>query len=79
MNSMPETVVKSSRARILLGNLLVDDGLILPQDLDFALEHQKYTGQLLGEILVRIGALAPDDLERILQFQRKHLGSFKRY
>jgi len=70
MNTLPETVVKSSKARRPLGDLLVTKGLILPQDLDFALEHQKYSGQLLGEILVRIGALDPDDLERILQLQR---------
>ncbi len=69
MNSMSEIVVKSSKARIPLGDLLVSRGLILPQDLDFALEHQKYSGQQLGEILVRIGALDPDDLERILQLQ----------
>jgi len=70
MNILTEAVEKSTRNRILLGNLLLADGLILPQDLELALDHQIYTRQLLGEILVRIGALKKDDLEKMLQLQR---------
>lgn len=70
MSSLLETVVRGSKTRIPLGKILVAYGLILPQDLDFALDHQKFSRQPLGEILVRIGALNPNDLERILQLQR---------
>jgi hypothetical protein len=69
MNSIEEMVVKYSKATVPLGTLLAAHKMILLQDLDFALEHQKFSKQLLGEILVRIGALEPDDLDRILQLQ----------
>lgn len=69
MSSMAEAVTMSSKSQIQLGKLLIADGLILQQDLDFALEHQKFSRQLLGEILVRIGALKPSDLEKILRVQ----------
>lgn len=55
----------------LLGQLLLESGLILPQDLEFALEHQKHGFGLLGEILVRIGALNRKDLELALGYQRR--------
>ncbi len=67
---LAEMIAKSSRERVPLGKLLLADGLILPQDLEFALDHQKYSQQLLGEILVRIGALAQHDLDRILKLQK---------
>jgi len=70
MNGLAQMVVKNSKVKVQLGTLLVVHKLILPQDLEFALDHQKFSGQLLGEILVRIGALEPDDLDRILTLQR---------
>jgi hypothetical protein len=70
MNSLAEMVVKNSKIKVQLGTLLIDRKLILPQDLEFALDHQKFSGQLLGEILVRIGALEPDDLDRMLKLQQ---------
>jgi hypothetical protein len=69
MNSIEEMVVKHSKATVPLGTLLAAHKLILLQDLDFALEHQKFSRQLLGEILVRIGALEQADLDRILELQ----------
>jgi len=71
MVSLAEMVVKNSKEKVPIGTLLIADQLILPQDLDFALEHQKYSRQLLGEILVRIGALERADLDRILVLQEK--------
>jgi hypothetical protein len=67
--SMAEMIVKNANVRIPIGTLLLADELILPQDLDFALEHQKHSRMLLGEILVRIGALTHDDLNRSLKLQ----------
>jgi len=66
---MAEMIVKSANVKIPIGTLLLADELIVPQDLDFALEHQKHSRMLLGEILVRIGALTHDDLDRSLKLQ----------
>ncbi len=66
---LAEMVTKNSRIKVPIGTLLIADGLILPQDLEFALDHQKYSQQLLGQILVRIGALTQYELERILKLQ----------
>lgn len=71
MEGLAEIVVKNSREKVPIGKLLLADGLILPQDLEFALEHQKYSQQLLGEILVRMGALTQNELDRILKLQKK--------
>jgi hypothetical protein len=54
-----------------IGSLLVEEEDIIPQDLDFALEHQKHSKGLIGEILVRIGAVEPEELERVLNMQKK--------
>jgi hypothetical protein len=57
-----------------IGSLLVAEEYIVPQDLDFALEHQKHGKGLIGEILVRIGAVEPGELERVLNIQKKLTG-----
>ena len=54
-----------------IGLLFVAEEHIIPQDLDFALEHQKHSKGLIGEILVRIGAVEPRDLQRVLDIQKK--------
>jgi hypothetical protein len=69
MKSLAEMIVKNSEEKIPIGALLVADELILPQDLDFALEHQRYSKRPIGEILVQIGALKSDELERTLELQ----------
>ncbi len=69
LEGLAEMVVKNTKERVPIGTLLLADGLILPQDLEFALEHQKYSRQLLGQILVRIGALTQNELDRILKLQ----------
>lgn len=53
-----------------IGQLLVVGEFIVPQDLEFALEHQKNSKELIGEILVRMGALTPKDLEIVLRTQK---------
>ncbi len=69
MNSFEEMVVRKSKTRVPLGSMLITHELILPHDLDFALEHQRFSKLLLGEILIRMGALNLDDLNRILELQ----------
>jgi len=69
MDSLAELVVKNSKDKVPLGALLLADEIIIPQDLDLALEHQKYSKELLGEILVKIGALENDELDRALKLQ----------
>lgn len=54
-----------------IGSMLVAEEYIIPQDLDFALEHQKHSKGLIGEILVRIGAVEPKALEEVLTIQKK--------
>ncbi len=54
-----------------IGSMLVACEYILPQDLDFALEHQKYGQGRIGEILLRIGAVEPGQLEKVLTLQKK--------
>ncbi len=70
LEGLAEMVVQNTKERVPIGTLLLADGLILPQDLEFALEHQKYSRQLLGQILVRIGALTQNELDRILKLQK---------
>jgi len=53
-----------------IGSMLVAEDYIIPQDLDFALEHQKHSKGLLGEILVRIGAIKRKELEKVLMLQK---------
>jgi len=53
-----------------IGSMLVAEEYIVPQDLDFALEHQKHSKALIGEILVRIGAVEPRELEKVLTIQK---------
>ena len=53
-----------------IGAMLVAGEIIIPQDLDFALEHQRYSKHLIGEILVRMGAVDREELERVLNLQK---------
>jgi hypothetical protein len=69
MTSIAEMVARNSKQKVPIGTLLLADELIIPQDLNFALEHQKYSKQLVGEILVRIGALDHEDLNKVLKIQ----------
>lgn len=51
----------------LLGEILIDEGLVAPEKLTEAVRLQK---RRLGEILVEIGACRPEDLERAVTLQR---------
>jgi hypothetical protein len=53
----------------LLGELLIDRGLIVAADLEDALTEQRQTGRRLGEVLVSRGALTGAQLTRALAEQ----------
>ena len=57
------------KQRILLGELLVEHGLISPEELEQALAEQKRTGELLGAILARMGKLSQEQLLQVLAQQ----------
>ena len=52
-----------------LGDLLVQTGVITPEQLNEALEEQKRTGQRLGNILVKKGYFTEHNLIEVLEFQ----------
>ncbi len=54
------------RKRKLLGEKLIEEGLITGEQLDEALGIQNRTGDLLGHILVDLGMISEDDLNKIL-------------
>jgi hypothetical protein len=58
-----------------LGQLLVDGEVIIPHDLEFALEHQQYSNEPLGQILVRMGALNTEDLEKVMTIWSRNASS----
>ncbi len=49
-----------------IGQMLMEKDRIVPQDLEFALDHQKNSHDLIGQILVRMGALGETELDEIL-------------
>jgi hypothetical protein len=53
----------------VIGKMLLAGEYIVPQDLEFALEHQRHSQEPLGEILVRMGALEREELEKVLFLQ----------
>ena len=65
--------MKGSEGRTVptIGAMLLAEEYIVPQDLDLALEHQRYSKSLIGEILVRIGAVEPTELLKVLTIQKK--------
>ncbi|MCM8780382.1 MAG: hypothetical protein NC908_00445 [Candidatus Omnitrophica bacterium] len=52
-----------------LGELLIERGLVTPQQLDKALEFQKEKGGLIGEILVELGFTKEEDIAQALTAQ----------
>jgi len=54
-----------------IGAMLLAEEYIVPQDLDLALEHQRYSKSLIGEILMQLGAVEPTELLKVLTIQKK--------
>ncbi len=69
MNNNPKGTEKLTVPPI--GAMLLAGEYIIPQDLDLALEHQRYSRSLIGEILVRLGAVEPAELHKVLSIQKK--------
>jgi type IV pilus assembly protein PilB len=56
-------------SRLPLGTLLVRDGLISAEQLEYALAEKEQTGRRLGEIFVSLGWVAAGELARLLAEQ----------
>jgi type IV pilus assembly protein PilB len=56
-------------SRLPLGTLLVRDGLISTEQLEYALAEKEQTGRRLGEIFVSLGWVAAGELARLLAEQ----------
>jgi hypothetical protein len=52
---------------MLIGDVLVAQGLVTPSDIEAALERQRSQGGILGEHLIAMGKLGPADLERVMK------------
>src|SRR3989338_9599593 len=57
------------KAKQLLGQLLIERGLLTPADLERALAEQKRSGEFLGTILMRLGIVAKEQLLPVLAEQ----------
>ena len=51
---------KAPPRRKMLGERLIEAGLITPDQLDLALREQKRTGERVGEILITLGFVAQE-------------------
>jgi len=58
--------VRTSARRVRIGEALIEEGLISPEQLDEALAKQKNSGQPLGEVLVDRGIVSNLDLVNVL-------------
>ncbi len=52
-----------------IGEILIEKGLISPEQLEDALKDQKRTKDFLGAILIKSGSIKEDDLSRVLSEQ----------
>ena len=52
-----------------LGDILVDQGVISPLELDEALQRQRLTGDMLGRVLVKMGLCEEQDVIDALGMQ----------
>lgn len=59
------------RSKPLLGELLIQHGLITREQLEEALLRQRSTFKYIGEILIDMGALNRRDLMRMLELQHQ--------
>ena len=52
---------------MLIGDVLIAQKLVTPEDVQTALERQRSQGGILGEHLIAMGKLDPADLERVMK------------
>lgn len=53
----------------LVGQALMESGIITLDELNEALEIQKSSGQRLGDVLIGLGTITQEDLDMVLEFQ----------
>ena len=53
------------RKKLRLGDVLINSGTIIPEQLEEALNAQKGTGKKLGQVLVEKGYVNEDDIAEI--------------
>ncbi len=58
-----------ARLRKRLGDMLLEEGLISPEELDIELIKQKGCGKRIGELLVEDGILAEEEILKVLEVQ----------
>ena len=54
----------------MLGQVLMEAGLVTIEDINAALETQKATGQKLGELLISMGVLTQEQLTSALELEK---------
>ena len=61
--------------RMRLGEMLIDRNMLLPEQLEQALERQHVTGRRLGQILVEMGFVTPEEILELVseQFETPHV------
>ncbi|MFH1091672.1 MAG: ATPase, T2SS/T4P/T4SS family [Pseudomonadota bacterium] len=52
----------------LLGEVLLQEGIVTPQQLELSLHEQKRTGELLGNVLIRLGVVSRKGLARAMAY-----------
>ena len=60
---------KAPPRRKLLGERLIDAGVVTPDQLDLALREQRRTGERIGGILVNLGFVAQEQISAVLASQ----------
>lgn len=71
LSSLEDAVRSAAGIRKMLGSLLLMTGKVTPEQLDFALEQQKITGEKLGNILVKMGLLSESQVDSVVRFQQQ--------
>ena len=55
----------------LIGQVLMESGMITIDELNEAIEVQKSSGQKLGDVLISLGIITQEELEMALEFQNE--------
>ena len=58
-----------AQQRKRLGEILVEQNMILPEQIDEALDKQRQTGRRLGQVLIDMGLITHDELTMVLSSQ----------
>lgn len=74
------TTLRPTGSPLPLGEFLSSSGLVPPDQVMYALDLQRATGEMLGEVLVRQAAIDPKDIAAVVEVQRQvreHLSNDK--